>query len=677
MLMTVERVAQIVHADLADTASDLLPVPQHRQVERRHLQEQANLPTDDAMRQMCEEVVSREQCAGPAIYGVPVAKLCPDVCTSTEIDPNAPGKNTTDVLGQSAQRLAGENYVASCLVLLALPGGCSHDLSLHDSTIARGTRVSDFCSDECSGHAGCAPSDLDIGFVGDTADSSGADVEVSLVGDACVDGGGVSFSGDGRGELTLGKEYASDATFTLAFWLLKTEVSVLNTQYESGFDIVSTETIFSHPVRSSWIGCEGHLCTTERHQSHFGIEVSLLRGAWLDSWALVVYLDEWGIAAQVELMRDFVPKWSHIAVVVDGTYVTVHQDGRSLTSHAVNLALDGMPHYLIAEDSSEVCPRFYKTETITTPQECIVATEYLGLESNAGRSSTNNRGFGGEGATAANNCWAGMVGATNFNSAPRHDPLPNRGKSICKSQAVSPTAWNMASQIPAGFRVAVSLLTEVAFLGSNADGSYVTMQQLIQYDGVGRLVRVPYPSTSEVKLGGSTFGITNHFHGSIAMVQIYAAALTKSETRCVHESGRQLVQSGRLAQDTSSACRGPVSMGCTSRVASGTSLVTTNTVRTPAVSMVDDGSCKFDEQTSIGERGIINVTDTWQLIQLRGVSYNRPLVFCGVLSRQSTAQAVVRLQNVQMNSGGAWSFEVRAEQESCHFAEPPPTQLNA
>jgi hypothetical protein len=89
--------------------------------------------------------------------------------------------------------------------------------------------------------------------------------------------------------------------------------------------------------------------------------------------------------------------------------------------------------------------------------------------------------------------------------------------------------------------------------------------------------------------------------------------------------------------------------------------------------MTDDGSCKFTEQPSIGEHGIIDVTDNWQQILLHGTSYARPVVFCGVLTRQSTAQAVVQIQNVNIDSTGRWSFEVRAEQKSCHFAKPPPT----
>jgi hypothetical protein len=49
------------------------------------------------------------------------------------------------------------------------------------------------------------------------------------------------------------------------------------------------------------------------------------------------------------------------------------------------------------------------------------------------------------------------------------------------------------------------------------------------------------------------------------------------------------------------------------------------------------------------------------------------VVLCGVLTRQSTAQAIIRLRHVAMDSSGIWSFEIRTEQKSCHFANPPPT----
>jgi hypothetical protein len=91
----------------------------------------------------------------------------------------------------------------SCAGLRALPGGCAHELSSHDQAIATGTRVSDLCPEECGGHARCAPAVLDVGFLNTAEDSSGAGVKVTLIGDACVDAGGGTFSGDGHAELDL------------------------------------------------------------------------------------------------------------------------------------------------------------------------------------------------------------------------------------------------------------------------------------------------------------------------------------------------------------------------------------------------------------------------------------------------------------------------------------------
>jgi hypothetical protein len=168
-------------------------------------------------------------------------------------------------------------------VLLALPGGCSHDLSLLDTTVAAGTRVGDACVHECGGHASCAPTALDLGFLGAASDTSGTKVEVTTIGDACVDSGGVTFSGSGHVEVGLGGDYAADATFTLSFWLLKAEANAWDARYaDDGLDTASSETIFIHPVPSG--------------QGHLGIEVSLLRGSWLDAWVLMISSSMGGVS---------------------------------------------------------------------------------------------------------------------------------------------------------------------------------------------------------------------------------------------------------------------------------------------------------------------------------------------------------------------------------------------
>jgi hypothetical protein len=219
----------------------------------------------------------------------------------------------------------------SCSVLLALPGGCSHDLSSHDQAIAAGTRVSDLCLEECSGHAGCAPAALDVSFLNTEEDSSGAGVEVTLVGDVCVDAGGATFSGDGHVELDLSGEYAHDAAFTLAFWLLKAPANAWVPEFQNDLDPLSSEMIYSHHVPPG--------------RGHLGITVMLRRGPWLGSWALIVLLDLDGVMSNIELHRDSVPKWTHVAVVIDGAQILLLEDGQRLPTSPMSLANDSYRSY--------------------------------------------------------------------------------------------------------------------------------------------------------------------------------------------------------------------------------------------------------------------------------------------------------------------------------------------
>ena len=70
---------------------------------------------------------------------------------------------------------------------------------------------------------------------------------------------------------------------------------------------------------------------------------------------------------------------------------------------------------------------------------------------------------------------------------------------------------------------------------------------------------------------------------------------------------------------------------------------------------------------------MIHVTDDWQRVDLLR-SYSNPVVLCGVVTRDSTTEAVVRVRSVTTDpQTGAWYFEISAEQKSCHSANPPPT----
>jgi hypothetical protein len=248
----------------------------------------------------------------------------------------------------------------------------------------------------------------------------------------------------------------------------------------------------------------------------------------------------------------------------------------------------------------------------------------IGVAVNDGDNDGGQQGEGG---------WSGWGSyAPIFGKTPGDTGLVTlRGtSSSCKRQA--PTA-------PSSFRAAVAILTNTAWLGANAYGG-------------------------------------DSLQGSLAMFQVYNSAMTQEQISCVYESGRQLVQSGRMSQPATSECHGYVHTGCTSLVASNRPKVRANPLDQQAVNpsaMVDDGSCVFDKHSGVSECGIIDITDSWQHVTIRGTTFTQPLVFFGVLTRQSTALAVVRLRGMAMDASGVWSFEVRAEQKSCHFADPPPT----
>jgi hypothetical protein len=122
------------------------------------------------------------------------------------------------------------------------------------------------------------------------------------------------------------------------------------------------------------------------------------------------------------------------------------------------------------------------------------------------------------------------------------------------------------------------------------------------------------------------------------------------------------VQTGRMSTFTSQ-CRGRVTAGCTNDVA----LNSPSAMGIPQPT-ADDGSCTFNEfeRPQVGETGVARVTDAWQQIELQS-TYSAPIVQCGVITRESTTQAIVRVQNLRMDDSGRWSFEVKAEFKSCHF----------
>ena len=424
----------------------------------------------------------------------------------------APGTNVSDVCSEAcvaggARPETGAGFFrTNCLVLLKLEGGCAYDLSRDDSALVYGTRVSDVCPNECSGHAGCVASAVDIAFLGATNDASGFGAPVELHGDVCVDWVGAKFDGEGWVAIAPGQDYDNGAEFSITFWLVVGVEGVWSPHSETGPRALYTHTAQSE---SSAVG---------------SIVLSISRGEWLDAYRLHASIAGTETIFTLNLLSDARPKWTHFSLVVDANEYRVYEDGEPVHTSAG--------------------PDF-------------------------------------------------------------------------------------------------------------ASRTFVGTMDL----------------ASEVFLGG--FEGAPGFRGSVAMLQLYPTALDAGSIACVYFSGRQLVQNGRMAQATPSACQSTVTTGCTNPVASNFDPLSTYTI--------DDGSCEYAahaESWISNEHGIVHVTDSWQRIQLQG-RYAHPVVLVGVITRQSTTQAIVRLRNIAMDAAGVWSFEIRVEKKSCHFAMPPPSREQA
>ena len=228
-----------------------------------------------------------------------MSDLCPAACSGAE---RPPVPRPPPVPPPPGQPIA-----TSCAVLIELDGGCAHDLSLQDPAAAPGTRVSDVCPEECSGHGGCTPTAADVSFLEVARDSSGHGVEVELGGDACVDGSGVLLSGEGWAELAVGSDYISGGACTVSLWLLKGVASVWDRD-----GLARREVLFSHPAAE--------------HGGEY-LDISLARGPWYDHFTLEVTLATaviWSFPLSAH--RDEVPTWTHLSVVVDGNSARLYRD---------------------------------------------------------------------------------------------------------------------------------------------------------------------------------------------------------------------------------------------------------------------------------------------------------------------------------------------------------------
>jgi hypothetical protein len=530
--------------------------------------------------------------------------------------------------------------------------------------------------------------------------------------DVCIDNGGAHFNGGGHVRVDMdGAAY--DESFTIAFWLLKAKVDVWvpedNTRGRR-------ELLYSQlPINSDI-----------KMRSHFFVEIFLTRTAWLGSWTLTVDLSGNNVHHfDVSLFQDSVPRWTHVSIIVaHGGVVSAYIDNEKVYSrrqHAFNVP-EPVPRATFSNFKFNLDPandhtgiREGSSESWLQDANSVVQVGELNLYginglALVGAVVTNTEDGDGVRLTlddvGLNNWWtrpmieevlecSGGIYPCNqgpenamdgtfakwldftkgdlvitFGSpvsissydwmtggdVPRRDPIKWQleGSNDGLSWVVIDDVWAIEPFEPSTDRNT----WQGPFQISSAVDSATSIGSVRSLRGVGLQ---PY-----VSVGGDN-SMLSELHGSMTMLQVYDSALDASLLRCVHEGGVKLVQTGGMAQAAASECRGPIRTGCTSPVADGA----LEWLDARDTTIVDDGSCRFDENSAAGERGSIHVTDEWQRILLHG-SYIRPVVICGGLSRQSTAQAVIRLGNVNMEAGGTWSFTIFVEQKSCHFASPPP-----
>eukprot|EP01046_Picozoa_sp_COSAG06_P046149 COSAG06_NODE_6495_length_2909_cov_3.721708_2_plen_868_part_01 len=255
-------------------------------------------PPPPASAHACNQLASRGMCSSPD-----VASVCPGPCETSN-------DTATIISGTSTRADGAAVFQASCLVFLKLEGGCAHDLSQEDSALEPGTRVSDVCPSDCSGHGKCAASAMDISFLGSVDDSSGFGATMELHGGgACVDGGGLTFDGSSWATIVPGYDYGNGAAFVISFWILLATEGVW--EPHRGF---SFRSLYDHPPRS-------------QSSVAGGILVSVSRTQWLDSWNMRASIAGTFAHFELDLLRGAAPKWTHIAIKVEQTQFQVYEDG--------------------------------------------------------------------------------------------------------------------------------------------------------------------------------------------------------------------------------------------------------------------------------------------------------------------------------------------------------------
>eukprot|EP01046_Picozoa_sp_COSAG06_P057474 COSAG06_NODE_11218_length_1543_cov_0.940443_2_plen_393_part_01 len=387
---------------------------------------------------------------------------------------------------------------ASCPMLLHLEGGCSYDLHHDDPDLPVGTRVSEVCPVECSGYAACGSTALDLSFFDDQAPA------LSTTGNVCIDGGGAVFDG-GYAQLDLDGQYASGAEFSLSFWILKEAEDVWDPTADPDSAL---QALFVHTPRDPSLDAS--------------IKVWLGRSEWLHAWTLYVRISGAGMQAyEVPLSRDALPQWTHISIVVenDSDGVTVFEDAQ-LLRHKVNVGCSELWASNLDLTDMLMSDDFY----VNPENQNLTAGDYVLVVADPDALQHSYDGTGYSWAPSMSR----LCGTWREVTVPRivNQDFNSEMIGLGQHQVVGGTTTAVGVGQAA---VWYSPRAFVAFRHQVDEAPEVCDR--ISHDE-RRLLRLGSTLGDQVHVGATPRGF-HPYRGSVAMLQVYASALTEGSVDCV------------------------------------------------------------------------------------------------------------------------------------------------
>ena len=366
----------------------------------------------------------------------------------------------------------------------------------------------------------------------------------------------------------------------------------------------------------------------------------MAREAWHDHFTLEVRLATAAVwSFHLNVHRDAVPMWTHLSVVVDGNSAQLYRDGNEVTGerqvdHSAYIGCYTDPSEADRDMTGTIDPGSLtgaatnsgkdNSAYVYSPDSGAVLNDVEVAETQSLCSAMcSGNGYRYMGLQWSDECYCG----DSYGSHGVATGCGDGGRN-CGDGLLTCGYMNAVFELYTGEGRDACLLLFFLFLFLKPSTN-LSLAAGADFRGAG---------LAGTAIVGATEFHRSGLHGTVAMFQIYPDALPPGRTRCVYEGGQRLVESGRLALLADTTCRQAAATGCTSEAANnGPELGQT----IAATAMVDDNSCSFEHLESVSsERGVVHATDEWQVIALAG-SYVKPLVFCGVMSRSSTAQVRV------------------------------------